>query len=262
MKTWFGFCLTSIYRHAIPVYGSQTLLTSIYGACLAIYRSQTSKHSPTGRKWIRSSNVNIFCLEHFYTIRYNTFLHTFLCSTTYQKLVFYAGIPLISKEFFQGHISSLSLSIDFRKSFLFVLVCLKAALVISLKVLPQSPFPSCFRSPGRIFSLALFSYCHNWFGALYTCFLLFFFRFCGGEVWYSLSGLGKFPFCSSCFKVTVFTELSYLQQFSVCTVDIYYIIISIIILDRDNVMFLQLKFWYKLGFNIRDDSINMLLRDN
>ena len=30
----------------------------------------------------------------FYTIRYNTFLHTFLCSTTYQKLVFYAGIPL------------------------------------------------------------------------------------------------------------------------------------------------------------------------
>ena len=43
---------------------------------------------------IRSSNVNIFCLEHFYTIRYNTFLHTFLCSTTYQKLVFYAGIPL------------------------------------------------------------------------------------------------------------------------------------------------------------------------
>ena len=37
-----------------------------------------------------------FCLEHFYTIRYNTFFHTFLCSTTYQKLVFYAGIPLIS----------------------------------------------------------------------------------------------------------------------------------------------------------------------
>ena len=43
---------------------------------------------------IRSSNVNIFCLEHFYTIRYNTFFHTFLFSTTYQKLVFYAGIPL------------------------------------------------------------------------------------------------------------------------------------------------------------------------
>ena len=41
-----------------------------------------------------SSNVNIFCLEHFYTIRYDTFLHTFLCSTKYQKLVFYAGIPL------------------------------------------------------------------------------------------------------------------------------------------------------------------------
>ena len=93
-RLYFVFCLTSIYRHAIPVYGSQTLLTSIYGACLAIYGSQTSKHSPTGRKWIRSSNVNIFCLEHFYTIRYNTFLHTFLCSTTYQKLVFYAGIPL------------------------------------------------------------------------------------------------------------------------------------------------------------------------
>ena len=90
----FVFCLTSIYRHAIPVYGSQTLLTSIYGACLAIYGSQTSKHSQTGRKWIRSSIVNIFCLEHAYTIRYNTLLHTFLCSTTYQKLVFYAGIPL------------------------------------------------------------------------------------------------------------------------------------------------------------------------
>ena len=40
-------------------------------------------------------NVNIFCLEHFYTIRYNTFLHTFLCSTTYQKLFFNAGIPLM-----------------------------------------------------------------------------------------------------------------------------------------------------------------------
>ena len=39
-----------------------------------------------------SSNVNIFCLEHSYTIGY-TFLHTFLCSTKYQKLVFYAGIP-------------------------------------------------------------------------------------------------------------------------------------------------------------------------
>ena len=34
----------------------------------------------------------------FYTIRYNTFLHTFLCSTTYQKLVFYAGIPLNYKS--------------------------------------------------------------------------------------------------------------------------------------------------------------------
>ena len=31
---------------------------------------------------IMSSNVNIFCLEHFYTIRYDTFLHTFLCSTS------------------------------------------------------------------------------------------------------------------------------------------------------------------------------------
>ena len=29
---------------------------------------------------------------------YNTFLHVFLCPTTYQKLVFYAGIPLT----FQG----------------------------------------------------------------------------------------------------------------------------------------------------------------
>ena len=29
-----------------------------------------------------------------FTLRYDTFLHTFLCSTTYQKLVFYAGIPL------------------------------------------------------------------------------------------------------------------------------------------------------------------------
>ena len=47
---------------------------------------------------IRSSNVKIFCLEHFYTIRYDTFVHTFLCSTTYQKLVFYAGIPLINFE--------------------------------------------------------------------------------------------------------------------------------------------------------------------
>ena len=46
---------------------------------------------------IRSSNVNIFCLEHFYTIRYDTFFHTFLCSTTYQKLVLYAGIPLIKE---------------------------------------------------------------------------------------------------------------------------------------------------------------------
>ena len=48
----------------------------------------------SGSVKIRSSNVNIFCLEHFYTVRYDTFLHTFLCSTTYQKLVFYAGIPL------------------------------------------------------------------------------------------------------------------------------------------------------------------------
>ena len=45
----------------------------------------------------------IFCLEHFYTIRYNTFLHTFLCSTTYQKLVFYAGIPLRKKFVFFHH---------------------------------------------------------------------------------------------------------------------------------------------------------------
>ena len=37
-------------------------------------------------------------MEHFYTKRYNTFFHTFLCSTTYQKLVFYAGIPLKKKN--------------------------------------------------------------------------------------------------------------------------------------------------------------------
>ena len=47
---------------------------------------------PSGRKWILNSNN--FCLEHFYTLRYDSFLHIFLCSTTYQKLVFYAGIPL------------------------------------------------------------------------------------------------------------------------------------------------------------------------
>ena len=80
-------CLTSIYSQASPVYGSEKCLTSIYGDYLSIYGSQTLKQN-------RSSNVNIFCLEHFYTIRYNTFFHTFLCSTTYQKLVFYAGIPL------------------------------------------------------------------------------------------------------------------------------------------------------------------------
>ena len=120
----FVFCLTSIYRHAIPVYGSQTLLTSIYGACLAIYGSQTSKHSPTGRKWIRSSNVNIFCLEHFYTIRYDTFLHTFLCSTTYQKLVFYAGIPLI-KFFLHCHKHRIQLKLFifflFKRLFLWII---------------------------------------------------------------------------------------------------------------------------------------------
>ena len=54
-----------------------------------------------------SSNVNIFCLEHFYTIRYNTFLHTFLCSTKYQKLVFYAGIPLNTSKNFSHHSRSL-----------------------------------------------------------------------------------------------------------------------------------------------------------
>ena len=36
----------------------------------------------------------VVCLEHFYTLRYNTFFHIFLCLTTYQKLVVYAGIPL------------------------------------------------------------------------------------------------------------------------------------------------------------------------
>ena len=43
---------------------------------------------------IRYSNTNNFFLEHFYTIRYNMFHHIFQCSTTYQKLVFYPGIPL------------------------------------------------------------------------------------------------------------------------------------------------------------------------
>ena len=41
--------------------------------------------------------ANNSCLEHFYTITYHTFLHILLCSTTYQKLVFYAGIPLKCK---------------------------------------------------------------------------------------------------------------------------------------------------------------------
>ena len=43
----------------------------------------------TGLQTLISFVWNIFTL-----VRYNTFLHTFLCSTTYQKLVFYAGIPL------------------------------------------------------------------------------------------------------------------------------------------------------------------------
>ena len=38
--------------------------------------------------------ANNSCLEHFYTIRYNTFLDILLCSTTCRKLVFYAGFPL------------------------------------------------------------------------------------------------------------------------------------------------------------------------
>ena len=79
--------LTSIYSQESPVYGSEKCLTSIYGNCMSIYGRQT-------KNIIKSSNVNIFWLEHFYTIRYDTFFHTFLCSTTYQKLVFYAGIPL------------------------------------------------------------------------------------------------------------------------------------------------------------------------
>ena len=33
-------------------------------------------------------------MEHFYTIRYDTFLHIFLRFSTYQKSVFYAGILL------------------------------------------------------------------------------------------------------------------------------------------------------------------------
>ena len=37
---------------------------------------------------IMSSNVNIFCLEHFYTIRYNTFLHTFFMLYNISKVSF------------------------------------------------------------------------------------------------------------------------------------------------------------------------------
>ena len=76
------WCLTSIYRQASHVYGSQKYLTSIYGACLAIiWKSDIKTLLQQGGSEsvkIRSSNVNIFCLEHFYTIRYNTFFHTFL----------------------------------------------------------------------------------------------------------------------------------------------------------------------------------------
>ena len=36
---------------------------------MSIYRSETLKH--------QHLNANNFCLENFYTIRYNTFLHTF-----------------------------------------------------------------------------------------------------------------------------------------------------------------------------------------
>ena len=39
-------------------------------------------------------NAINFCLENFFTIRYDTYLRTFLYSITYQKLVFYAGISL------------------------------------------------------------------------------------------------------------------------------------------------------------------------
>ena len=80
LPCWRMFwCLTSIYSQTSPVYGSEKCLTSIYGNCMSIYGSQTKNK-------IKSLNVNIFWLEHFYTIRYDTFFHTFLCSTTYQKL--------------------------------------------------------------------------------------------------------------------------------------------------------------------------------
>ena len=52
---------------------------------------------------IRTLNVNNFCLEHFYTLRYNIFFHIFLCLTTYQKLVFYAGIPLSNTRQIKPH---------------------------------------------------------------------------------------------------------------------------------------------------------------
>ena len=84
---------------------------------MSIYESQTKNK-------IKSSNVNIFCLEHFYTIRYDTFLHTLLCSTTYQKLVFYAGIPLI-KFFLHCHKHRIQLKLFifflFKRLFLWII---------------------------------------------------------------------------------------------------------------------------------------------
>ena len=61
-----------------------------------------------------SPNVNIFCLEQFYTIRYDTFLHIFLCSTKYQKLVFYAGIPLTQERKFLDSASRSAINFFFQ----------------------------------------------------------------------------------------------------------------------------------------------------
>ena len=57
------------------------------------YRDEIQNISLYGSKDLIIKNANNFCLDNFYTIRYNTFLHIFLYSITYQKLVFYAGIP-------------------------------------------------------------------------------------------------------------------------------------------------------------------------
>ena len=51
------------------------------------------RHQNTKKTKIRSSNVNIFCLEHFYTIRYNTFSHTFFMLYNISKVSFLCRNP-------------------------------------------------------------------------------------------------------------------------------------------------------------------------